>query len=62
MSLRGADHGLIANATDTCKHPQTATAKFTGQENTSRKRLVPLKVTCKKKSDNGKNKKKRSRR
>jgi hypothetical protein len=48
MSLRGGDHSLITNATDTCLHPQTATAKFVGQENTARKRLVPLKVRCKK--------------
>lgn len=47
MSLRGNDHGLIVNATDTCRHPQSATAKFTGQENTVRKQLVPLKVKCK---------------
>ena len=49
MNLRGADHGLIVNATDICKHPQNATAKFVGQENTARKRLVPLKVKCGKK-------------
>ncbi len=48
MSLKGGDHGLIVNATDICQHPQTATAKFIGQENTARKRLVPLKVKCKK--------------
>jgi hypothetical protein len=59
MSLRGADHGLIVNATDICKHPQTATAKFVGQENTSRKRLVPLKVKCGKGKGKGKGKRKR---
>ena len=56
MSLKGDDHGLITNATDTCLHPQTATAKFVGQENTSRKRLVPLKVKCGKKQGKGKGK------
>jgi hypothetical protein len=50
MALKGKEHGLIVNATDTCLHPQTATAKFVGQENTPGKRLVPLTVKCKSKS------------
>jgi len=48
MSLRGADHGLVVNATNICQNPQTSTAKFTGQNNANRKLLVPMKVKCKK--------------
>jgi hypothetical protein len=47
MALKGKDHGLIVNATDTCLHPQTASAKFVGQENTAHKVSVPMRVKCK---------------
>ena len=33
MTLRGGEHGIIANATDICAIPQVATAKFIGQDN-----------------------------
>ena len=36
MTLRGGEHGIIANATDTCEYPQVATAKFIGQDNGDR--------------------------
>jgi hypothetical protein len=49
MALRGGDHSLIVNATDLCVHPQVATAKFTGQDNATKKLRVPLQVKCAKK-------------
>ncbi len=49
MSLLGGDHGLITNATDICLHPQTATAKFVGQQKTAHKISIPMQIKCKKK-------------
>ena len=46
MSLRGGDHGIIANATNTCEHPQVASAKFIAQDNAVHKAQVPLRVKC----------------
>ncbi len=46
MSLRGGDHGIIANATNTCQHPQVASAKFIAQDNAVHKAQVPLRVKC----------------
>lgn len=46
MSLRGGDHGIIANAINTCQHPQVASAKFIGQDNAVHKAQVPLKAKC----------------
>jgi hypothetical protein len=48
MSLKGGDHALIVNATNTCTNPQVSTAKFVGQNNANRKLLVAMKVKCKK--------------
>jgi hypothetical protein len=53
MALRGGDHSLIVNATDLCRHPQVATAKFGAQDNAVRKLRVPLGVRCKKKGRGG---------
>ncbi len=49
MTLRGGDHGLIANATNTCANPQVATAKFIGQDNGIETLRPPLKFQCGKK-------------
>lgn len=49
MSLRGGAKGIITNATDTCRHPQVATARFLGQDNAVKALRVPLKVDCAKK-------------
>ena len=52
MTLRGGEHGIIANATDTCANPQVATAKFFGQDNDTeayRIRLRPTSCEAKKK-------------
>jgi hypothetical protein len=46
MALRGGDRGIIANATDTCLHPQVASAKFIAQDNAVHKLQVPLRVKC----------------
>jgi hypothetical protein len=46
MSLRGGKHGIIANAIDTCLHPQVASAKFIAQDNAVHKLQVPLRVKC----------------
>ena len=54
MSLRGGDHSLITNATDTCLHPQVASAKFVAQDNAVHKLQVPLRVKCAKKKKKGK--------
>jgi hypothetical protein len=54
MSLRGGDHGIIANATNTCQHPQVASVKFVAQDNAVHKLQVPLRVKCGKKSTKGK--------
>ena len=53
MALRGGDHALVVNATDTCSHPQVATAKFTGQNGAAAKLQVPMQVKCKKKKKKG---------
>ena len=53
MSLRGGEHGIIANATDTCDNPQVATAKFIGQDNGIETLRLPLKAQCGKKKGNG---------
>jgi hypothetical protein len=46
MSLRGGDHGIIALATNTCEHPQVASAKFVGQDNAVHKLQVPMAAKC----------------
>ena len=56
MSLRGGDHGIIANATNTCDNPQVSTVKFLGQDNATKRLRVPMQVKCKKKGG-GKGKK-----
>jgi hypothetical protein len=58
MSLRGGDHGIIANAINTCQHPQVASAKFVAQDNAVHKAQVPLKVKCGKGGGKGKKGKK----
>jgi hypothetical protein len=57
MSLRGGDHGIIANATNTCDNPQVSTVKFVGQDNATKNLRVPMQVKCKKKKGGGKGKK-----
>jgi len=54
MALRGGDHSLIENATNTCAVPQVATAKFSGQDNANKKLRVPLQVKCAKKKHGAK--------
>jgi hypothetical protein len=55
MSLRGGDHGIIANAINTCLHPQVASAKFVAQDNAVHKLQVPLRAKCaKRKTKKGK--------
>ena len=50
MTLRGGEHGIIANATDICAFPQVATAKFIGQDNDTEAYRIQLKSTsCEKK-------------
>jgi hypothetical protein len=49
VALLGGKRGILANATNTCAHPQVATAKFTGQNNGVESLHVPLKVKCPKK-------------
>jgi hypothetical protein len=49
IRLRGGDKGIIANATNTCADPQTAIARFIGQDNAPTSLKVPLKADCKKK-------------
>jgi hypothetical protein len=49
MKLRGGEKGIIANATNTCADPQTAIARFIGQDNAPTSMRVPLKADCKKK-------------
>jgi hypothetical protein len=54
MRLRGSEHGIIANATDTCKFPQVATAKFIGQDNAVDAQRVRMTTKCGgKKAHNG---------
>jgi hypothetical protein len=45
MTLRGGQHGIIANATDTCEFPQVATAKFFGQDNDTEAYRIRLRPT-----------------
>ncbi len=42
MTLRGGEHGLIANATNVCTNPQVATAKFIGQDNAVEAQRIKL--------------------
>jgi hypothetical protein len=53
MSLRGGDHGIIANAINTCQHPQVASARFIAQDNAVHKAQVPLRVKCGKSGKGG---------
>ncbi len=48
MALNGGKHGIIANATDTCRFPQKATAQFIGHDNGVESLKLPLQVNCKK--------------
>ncbi len=45
MTLRGGEHGIIANATDVCAFPQVATAKFIGQSNGIKTLRLPVRST-----------------
>ena len=50
MTLKGGEHGIIANATDTCANPQVATAKFFGQDNDTEAYRIKMRPTsCDKK-------------
>jgi hypothetical protein len=46
MTLRGGEHGLIANATNVCTNPQVATAKFIGQDNGVEAQRIKLEANC----------------
>ncbi len=55
MTLRGGEHGIIANATNICANPQVATAKFIGQDNEVQAQRIRLQsTTCKRKGKNSK--------
>ncbi len=59
MALYGGKRGILTNATDLCADPQTAQARFVGQDNAVEALKVPIEARCKgngKKPQKGKKK------
>jgi hypothetical protein len=46
MTLFGGKRGIIANATNVCANPQTATAKFVGANNATQALRTAIRVRC----------------